>query len=474
MVLWTALVAMCSFIFAANFIMKEGGGVLPDPAQVPSPMLKLLGRYTVGYESLSPGMAKTAGATKQIDDAALNVIDRIRAVAVIAEIEGKDAALSRLAKVEEEIDRAVTKDAVTNAAAGAGAGVLVFEDDAARRAMRGDVATLRAIYEAGTPGFIDAAERDALLKRHDWFGKLALTHGARPGDHARAAVEWQGRVTIFVLITLMLIIIAAVGVGLILFSFAAAMLAKDRLRPGLMIAERAGVIAPVEHGTPPGAAPTAPLEAMVLFLLGFIAMGVLAVAIEQATGLDLTYALVWGLGLMCFWPLVRGWPWRAWRYAIGWHAGRGFFREVGAGIVGYLAGLPIVGVGIVLTLAITMLTKADASHPIAGEIDLSNTWAMLGLFSLATVWAPLVEESIFRGALYRRLRGRMACPLAAIVCGFIFAIIHPQGYAGVPVLTSLGVVFCLLREWRGSLIGPIVAHAINNVFAVSVLMMVMG
>jgi membrane protease YdiL (CAAX protease family) len=51
---------------------------------------------------------------------------------------------------------------------------------------------------------------------------------------------------------------------------------------------------------------------------------------------------------------------------------------------------------------------------------------------------------------------------AALLVALIFAVIHPQGLAAVPVLGALAVSFALIREWRGSLVGPMVAHALNN------------
>jgi membrane protease YdiL (CAAX protease family) len=33
-------------------------------------------------------------------------------------------------------------------------------------------------------------------------------------------------------------------------------------------------------------------------------------------------------------------------------------------------------------------------------------------------------------------------------------------------------VFALIREWRGSLIGPIVAHAVHNGFVITLILLV--
>ncbi len=69
------------------------------------------------------------------------------------------------------------------------------------------------------------------------------------------------------------------------------------------------------------------------------------------------------------------------------------------------------------------------------------------------------------------MRRRLPVIPAALIVGFIFAIIHPQGFAGVPVLAALGFNFCLLREWRGSIIAPMFAHAMHNGVATVALVM---
>ena len=76
---------------------------------------------------------------------------------------------------------------------------------------------------------------------------------------------------------------------------------------------------------------------------------------------------------------------------------------------------------------------------------------------------------MFRGALYRHLRectagsGRLASVfLSGLVVSFVFAVIHPQGWLGVPPLMGLAFAFCLARELRNSLVAPMIAHAIQN------------
>ena len=105
----------------------------------------------------------------------------------------------------------------------------------------------------------------------------------------------------------------------------------------------------------------------------------------------------------------------------------------------------------------------------------------LMLIFMASVAAPVVEETIFRGVLYRHLRS--SCnqfPQAAsivfsvLLVSFIFAAIHPQGWVAIPSLMGIAVGVNLLREWRGSIIPSMVVHGVSNGIVVSMLIMMLS
>jgi len=75
--------------------------------------------------------------------------------------------------------------------------------------------------------------------------------------------------------------------------------------------------------------------------------------------------------------------------------------------------------------------------------------------------------------LFRAFRSRWGFIVSALIGGFIFAIIHPQGWLAAPALTAMGVGFAVIREWRDSLIAPMVAHAVNNGLIVGGLVLVL-
>jgi membrane protease YdiL (CAAX protease family) len=155
---------------------------------------------------------------------------------------------------------------------------------------------------------------------------------------------------------------------------------------------------------------------------------------------------------------------------------------VPAGFATYLGALPLLLVGALMMLvAMAVLRRLNVeftmpTHPVAETGSGSPWWVWVQLVFLACVCAPVVEEIFFRGVLQAHLNrlgktwptaGRVA--FAVGVSSFVFAVIHPQGWLGVPALGALASAFALAREWRGSVVPGMVAHAINNGVAMLVL-----
>jgi membrane protease YdiL (CAAX protease family) len=156
------------------------------------------------------------------------------------------------------------------------------------------------------------------------------------------------------------------------------------------------------------------------------------------------------------------------RQSLGWHRGRGIWIEIAFGFLGYIAYLPILLLSAYITV---ILSHGQAmTHPVVPELMQAHGSHMLLIILAAVVAAPIMEETFFRGALFAHLRSRRRWIIAAPLVGLIFAAIHPQGWAAIPVIGGLGVFLCALREWRGSLIAPITAHALNNLGALTLLL----
>lgn len=411
----------------------------------PPGLLQSLARAAVGGE--------TADVRRQLLESAGNFatgpMDQARLAVIRAEVLGRDDGLRYLDAIIERTPASPARD---------------------------DMAALaRLVRDAPSQQPPDAPTLEALRARQGFFVDVALAVGKPDGDPARAAMLRASRGAFGVMIAATGGILLLLILALAMFIVGVVVLCQGRLRRAFVPPWRAGSVY---------------AEAFALFLLLFVGYSWFIAEVQPPA--LLSSVLRWGLLLVALWPLVRGQSWTQTRTDLGWHAGgkgwRGVLREMGAGVTGYLACLPIVGVGVVITLVLGALrmwmTTPDPGavptpgggtplpvHPLGDQVSRGAGLQVVDLVILATLWAPIVEETVFRGALYRHVRGWAGVFLAALIVGVIFAAIHPQGWTAIPALCSIAMVFALLREWRGSLIAPITAHALNNGLIVGLLLL---
>ena len=327
--------------------------------------------------------------------------------------------------------------------------------------LRRDISMLRRIYEDGNASDVDAAEQQRLVERHGYFGHLALAHGATSPDAHRDVVVQESRRTFFVFFAAIAIGLTALLMGFVLFIVAVVLLTKKRIK--LRLAWQVRDIREHRHVF---------LETMAVFLWGFLGISFLIGWLTPHVTIDPGPLLIWALLPIALWPALRGVQGRTLIMGLGWHANgtgiRGIFKEILCGIIGYLALLPIFLLGAAIMFLLMRWSGAQPEHPITQEIDTSLGGVAL-LLLMVSVWAPIVEETMFRGALFSHTRTFLPSIAAAMVVGFLFAAIHPQGWAAIPPLMSLGIIFALIREWRGSLIGSMTAHALHNGFLMTMM-----
>jgi membrane protease YdiL (CAAX protease family) len=193
------------------------------------------------------------------------------------------------------------------------------------------------------------------------------------------------------------------------------------------------------------------------------------------------------------WPVLRGVSWRQVRREVGWTPGRQPLLEPFCGLGCYIMSWPMIAVGMLLTIVLIMVGQSLAAgsggggsnwmptHPATGLAVAGDWWVRLQLLLVAAVVAPIVEETMFRGVLYRHLRETsrrvgqvLSVVFSATVAGFLFAVIHPQGWYGVPVLMAVAYGLVMAREWRGTLIPGMVFHGLHNGLLLVVLILVAG
>ena len=335
-------------------------------------------------------------------------------------------------------------------------------DPEAVEALLADVETLRTIYTDGRQA-VPTADLDRLETRYGYFGKVAATYGAAEDadapDHAKAVKLRSGGL----LLTVVLLVFGGVGLvaflaGCVLWLVGVVWIARGRWRP--MFA-------------PPARGGSACLEVYGLFVAGFFVLVVMTGLVQARVDPDympvvmLVYlAVQWSLILIpLLWIKIRGGNVRG---PLGLFATKGVLREMGWGVTIYLATLPMFAAGVLVTFLLMMLKEAvwpSAEPPDNSILDLvagANPIALLLIASLVSVWAPLCEEMVFRGALFRHLRSRLGFLAAGLCSALLFAAMHSYGPLMLTPLIVLGFMFAFMRETRGSLIPSITAHCLHN------------
>jgi membrane protease YdiL (CAAX protease family) len=329
-------------------------------------------------------------------------------------------------------------------------------------------------------------DRDFLVKRLGWFGKLALAPAGEVTAQAmRDEVIGSARRVFAILIG----IVAVIGLGGLL-GFG-----------GLVVLFVLALTGRVRSGLGPPAnyhgiyAETFAVW-MVLFLglqkpLQFLGPGF------RPYAMVLVLAAFFASLLALFWPVMRGVKWSQVRRDIGWTLGRQPALEPLIGLGGYFMALPMLAVGVGFTLLLMLVEKflqqsisgdpgpfdpaGGAAHPIIEQLGGANWWPKIQILLLAAVAAPIIEETMFRGVLYRHLRdasGAMGVVLSVIVSATInallFAAIHPQGWVAIPALMSLAYAFIMMREWRGTIIPSMIMHGVSNGIVIGMLIVLLG
>lgn len=129
-----------------------------------------------------------------------------------------------------------------------------------------------------------------------------------------------------------------------------------------------------------------------------------------------------------------------------------------------LAALPLALLG--LAVAGALAGVAQAMLPSAQNqqcISVRQQYGHSILLALPVVClaAPIVEETVFRGLLYRWLRGVMPLGTAMLLSGALFALAHAVTLLFLPLL-GIGVLLAWIYERSGSLWPGVLVHGLFN------------
>lgn len=381
---------------------------------------------------------------------------RLCYVLLIRESRGPDEAAEKLNELDEAVEEAE------------------FELNEDQLRLRNIVGQLISSHQQGD---VDAAavsedDREFLKEKLGWIGELGLapegTRNAETRKQLLADASWSMGLMIGFTVLMIFMMMA----GVVTLAVLAVLFATEKLRPAF-----------VTHGK----SVNIYIETFAIWLVVFFGgprlIGYLFETFEHEPSLTVNMIIqvgfFFGSLIVLVYPWLRGIPLRQLFDDIGWKF-KGGFVDLLVSPVNYIAGMPVMLCGLICVLALTFLvslfaapkpfgTSIAAGHPIQDIITNGQWWSMMYIVLMACIAAPIVEETMFRGVLYRHLRelsgdwARWGSVIfSALFNGLIFAAIHPQGFTAIPLLTVLAFNFSLAREWRDSLIAPVIMHGINN------------
>ncbi len=145
------------------------------------------------------------------------------------------------------------------------------------------------------------------------------------------------------------------------------------------------------------------------------------------------------------------------------------FSDIGlalAGFFGYLA------FSAILTALFSVFSwfNLTETQPLLYSTLISPSGKILAALALV-VAGPILEEVIYRGLIYGKLRKNHSLITSILTVSILFGFLHGQWNVGVDVF-ALSVVACLMRETTGTIYAGIILHMLKNAIAFYMLFIV--
>jgi membrane protease YdiL (CAAX protease family) len=152
------------------------------------------------------------------------------------------------------------------------------------------------------------------------------------------------------------------------------------------------------------------------------------------------------------------------------------WRELGLG-PGRISHPVLQGIGYGILFLVVSASVSTALAFFGVEQDQAQQFPMEGAGPLAAagimlagvVFAPVAEEIFFRGFIFRAMSERKGAARGLLYSSVLFAAVHANLAAFLP-LAAGAVLLAYSFKRTGTLWVPITAHAVNNAFALGVLL----
>lgn len=144
-------------------------------------------------------------------------------------------------------------------------------------------------------------------------------------------------------------------------------------------------------------------------------------------------------------------------------------ENVGKGILAYLASMPAIAVANVAAWLLLQHAGVPPEPQFAVQLLLDNNplWLKIYLLIMAIISAPVAEELLFRGVCFPALAKQTTPLRAALLISLLFAVIHMNAYAFLPLFV-MALALSAAYAWTRSIIVPLTMHALFNAVNLSI------
>ncbi|MBQ3409836.1 CPBP family intramembrane metalloprotease [Candidatus Saccharibacteria bacterium] len=156
--------------------------------------------------------------------------------------------------------------------------------------------------------------------------------------------------------------------------------------------------------------------------------------------------------------------WQTTREELGLN-GLPTWTDVGLGPIAYVAYIFLFSGALELMKNFSWFDATEAQD--LGYTTLINPADKIIAFIALAVITPIVEEIIFRGFLYGKIRARLPMLPSILIVSVLFGALHGQWNVAIGVFI-LSVLNCSLREITGTIYAGILTHMTMNGLAVFV------
>ena len=138
------------------------------------------------------------------------------------------------------------------------------------------------------------------------------------------------------------------------------------------------------------------------------------------------------------------------------------FSDIGLAIAGFFGYLAFSAILTALFSVFPWFNLTE-NQPLLYSTLISPLNKVFAAIALVVV-GPILEEVIYRGLIYGKLRKKHSLLTSILTVSILFGFLHGQWNVGVDVF-ALSVVACLMRETTGTIYAGIILHVLKNTIA---------